>query len=276
MNAPSGRVEKHANLSSGNILICPRFSVKISFHWKYLSETRVMSKKNPPDEAVGSPKPVAGRPSSAARQYHHGTLREAMLQAAEAVLRREGLNGLTLRAIAREAGVSHTASQHHFGDMAGVLSELAAIGHQRLAASMERRAAGVTPELERQLAIARGYIDFALANPDLFRLMSRNELLDAARPSLVEACQRSSRGLAGVFDAGAQDRPATANVFGHLSPDQAIEMTAAWGYVHGLASLLIDGHLAGLSASSGTFADPLDLVDAVLDRIRLSFMHTAN
>jgi len=207
--------------------------------------------------------------SKAVRQYHHGTLRSAMLQAAEAVLCREGLHGLTLRAIAREAGVSHTASQHHFGDMAGVLSELAAIGHQRLAASMEGRAAGVTPEVERQLAIARGYIDFVLANPDLFRLMSRNELLDAARPSLVEACRESARGLAGVFGVEAQDHPDTTNPFGRLSADQAIAMTAAWGYVHGLASLLIDGHLKGLAASSGAFADSRALVDAVIDRMRL-------
>jgi AcrR family transcriptional regulator len=231
-----------------------------------------MSREARSGKAVGSSKPVAEGPSEVTRRYHHGTLRETMLQAAEAVLRHEGLHGLTLRAIAREAGVSHTASQHHFGDMAGVLSELAAIGHQRLAASMEGSAAGVTQEVERRIAIARGYIDFALANPDLFRLMFRNELLDATRPSLVDARQRSARCLAGVFEAQAHDgdHPAGTNAFGQLRADQTIAMAAAWGCVHGLASLLIDGDLNGLAASSGAFADPRALVEAVIDRMRLN------
>src|ERR1700742_4006058 len=59
--------------------------------------------------------------------YHHGALRDALLQAAERVLERDGLAGLTLRAVAREAGVSHAAPTHHFGDLTGLVSELAAI-----------------------------------------------------------------------------------------------------------------------------------------------------
>ena len=62
--------------------------------------------------------------------YHHGALRDALLQAAERVLERDGLAGLTLRAVAREAGVSHAAPTHHFGDLTGLLSELAAIGYR--------------------------------------------------------------------------------------------------------------------------------------------------
>jgi AcrR family transcriptional regulator len=63
--------------------------------------------------------------------YHHGALRDALLQAAEKLLERDGLPGLTLRAVAREAGVSHAAPTHHFGDLTGLLSELAAIGYTR-------------------------------------------------------------------------------------------------------------------------------------------------
>ncbi|MBV9561927.1 MAG: helix-turn-helix transcriptional regulator, partial [Bradyrhizobium sp.] len=63
--------------------------------------------------------------------YHHGALRDALLEAAEQVLERDGLAGLTLRAVAREAGVSHAAPTHHFGDVTGLVSELAAIGFRK-------------------------------------------------------------------------------------------------------------------------------------------------
>src|SRR5262249_36491176 len=56
--------------------------------------------------------------------YHHGDLHEALLKAAKRVAEREGIKGLTLRAVAREAGVSHAAPAHHFGDVSGLLSEL--------------------------------------------------------------------------------------------------------------------------------------------------------
>ncbi len=113
--------------------------------------------------------------TSKTRPYHHGSLPEALLQAAETVLKRDGLRGLTLRSIAREAGVSHTAPQHHFGDTAGVLSELAAIGHLRLTDDMATHVRGKKTGKTRRKAIAHAYVGFAVTNPDLFRLMSRNE-----------------------------------------------------------------------------------------------------
>lgn len=90
--------------------------------------------------------------------------------------------------------------------------------------------------------IAHGYIDFAVGHPDLFRLMSRNELLDQARPSLVHARQVSARALAGVFDEFS-DPTAGAAPLVHIDAAQAVTMTAAWGYVHGLATLLVDQRL---------------------------------
>ena len=64
--------------------------------------------------------------------YHHGDLKEALLTAAEAVLRDRGLQGFTLRECARRAGVSHAAPKHHFGDVRGVLTEIAARGFAQL------------------------------------------------------------------------------------------------------------------------------------------------
>ena len=81
---------------------------------------------NRPRQRVAKPK----RPDT----YHHGSLREALLQAAERILERDGIQGLTLRAAAREAGVSHAAPKNHFGDMTGLLSDLAAVGFERFVA----------------------------------------------------------------------------------------------------------------------------------------------
>src|ERR1700757_265317 len=84
--------------------------------------------------------PRAGNKRRAAKRaapYHHGSLREAMLRAAESILERDGIGGLTLRAAAREAGVSHAAPKNHFGDLSGLLSELAAGRFERFAAMMQ-------------------------------------------------------------------------------------------------------------------------------------------
>src|ERR1700757_2731218 len=77
------------------------------------------------------------RRAASAAPYHHGALREAMLEAAERILERDGVAGLTRRAASREAGVSHAAPKNHFGDVSGLLSELAAGRFERFAAMMQ-------------------------------------------------------------------------------------------------------------------------------------------
>ena len=225
-----------------------------------------MTDRNPSRAAPGGAQ--KGR-ASKMRPYHHGSLPEALLHAAETVLQRDGMRGLTLRSIAREAGVSHTAPQHHFGNTAGVLSDLAAIGHMRLAAEMATHARGKRPGKGKRKAIARAYIDFAVVNPDLFRLMSRNELLDSERPSLVEARSVSARALTGVFDVvtspDAQPAPFTG-----LDAAQAVSITTAWAYVHGLATLLVDRRLDGLARGVPAFADARALVDKAIDAIEVA------
>ncbi|MDP1883319.1 MAG: TetR family transcriptional regulator, partial [Bradyrhizobium sp.] len=103
-----------------------------------------MTRKPSPLKIRARPAPHKAAPARAVRKrtmpaasgseaapYHHGALRDALLTAAETVLERDGLGGLTLRAVAREAGVSHAAPTHHFGDLTGLVSELAAIGFQQ-------------------------------------------------------------------------------------------------------------------------------------------------
>src|SRR5438128_46512 len=85
-------------------------------------------------------KPPAKQGVGRQQSYHHGDLHDALLKAAETVLERDGVQGLTLRAAAREAGVSHAAPTHHFGDMTGLLSELAAVGFRRFGTALREEA----------------------------------------------------------------------------------------------------------------------------------------
>lgn len=233
-----------------------------------MKEATSRRKTSAPPKAPAPAQTSAGH-ASREKPYHHGALPHALLEAAEVVLRRDGIRGLTLRAIAREAGVSHTAPQHHFGDTAGVLSELAASGHRRLAATMAEQADGIEAGQARRKAIARGYVSFAVANPDLLHLMSRNEMLDAARPALVQARLASARALAGVVSAPTERAEENKSSLGRITAAQAIAMTAAWAYVHGLALLLIDGRLNALAASADGIRSAEDLVEAAIEHVQI-------
>src|SRR4029077_14544308 len=134
----------------------------------------------PTKRAPSRKAPRAGKRRRATKRapYHDGSLREAMLRAAERILERDGIGGLTLRAAAREAGVSHAAPKNHFGDVIGLLSDLAAVGFVRFRAAMEAHIRKSDPAPAQLEAIGRGYITFARAHPDLFLLMFRSERLD--------------------------------------------------------------------------------------------------
>ena len=192
--------------------------------------------------------------------YHHGALRDALLQAAERVLERDGLAGLTLRAVAREAGVSHAAPTHHFGDLTGLVSELAAIGFRQFNAAMAASCSADTPFPARGLARAKAYIAYAQAHPGMYGLMFRTERLDYARPSLHEAAEASFAGLANAIAAIRQER-----IEGDaLTLDQAAAIARAWSLVHGFTMLLLDGRLKDIlrRLPAGTDADTL--LDAML------------
>lgn len=186
--------------------------------------------------------------------YHHGALRDALLQAAEKLVERDGLPGLTLRAVAREAGVSHAAPTHHFGDLTGLVSELAAIGYRQFNEAM--MAANVSGTVqEKGLASAKAYIAYAQANPGMYGLMFRTERLDMSRPSLHEAANAAFAGLArGVGASRHEHIEASA-----LSLEQAGAIARAWSLLHGFAMLLLDGRMSHMlrRLPKGTTMDQL-------------------
>ncbi len=202
--------------------------------------------------------------SSEPRPYHHGDLKTALLAQAEAILERDGIHALTLRGAARAAGVSHAAPANHFGDLTGLLSELAAVGFNRFSAALRAAvaAAGDEPSA-RAKAMGTAYVTFARAHPGLFLLMFRGERLDAARPALREAIEASRGALRAVatgFAAGGAKLPPLR---------LAAQAAAHWALVHGFSMLLHDGRLRGLidSLPQGLGAD--ELLDAVLETTRI-------
>jgi len=200
-------------------------------------------------------RPAAGLVRAKDAPYHHGDLHEALLKAAVDVLERDGLAGLTLRAVAREAGVSHAAPTHHFGDLTGLLSELAAIGFRQFNAAMIAAGqTGVTPA-EKGLARAKAYIAYAQAHPGMYGLMFRTERLDMSRPSLHEAASAAFAGLAGSIAASRQEHIEE----NAMSLDQGAAIARAWSLVHGYTMLLLDGRLEDLlrRTPKGTTAETL-------------------
>src|SRR5437588_11179467 len=122
---------------------------------------------------AGTSKRSAARKGGPVEQapYHHGALHEALLKAEEKVLERDGLQGLTLRAVAREAGVSHAAPTHHFGDLTGLVSELAAIGFRQFNAAMAAADGSGPSPLDKAMARAKAYVAYAPAHPGMYGLM---------------------------------------------------------------------------------------------------------
>ena len=192
--------------------------------------------------------------------YHHGSLPAALLKAAEVILERDGISALTLRATAREAGVSHAAPAHHFGDLSGLLSELAASGFARLREFAKIQAANVHTARRALLAEhARGYVEFARAYPALFQLMFRSERLDWGNPALASAG-------ASAFALLTLPETEVAEADTQLGFQELVAATARWSFVHGLATLLIDGRLAALMGKvPGTSIEAL--IDELLKRL---------
>jgi AcrR family transcriptional regulator len=169
--------------------------------------------------------------SARPKPYHHGDLREALVAAGTKLLKEQGPAALTLRACAREAGVSHAAPQHHFENAAGLLSEIAARGFEAFVAHLDRQSASaITPE-QRLEAMCSAYVHFALENAAVYALMFRQQVLELGSPHLDEAKMAAWDQLAGTV----------ASVLATRNMDEVMMASAfVWSQVHGLATLLID------------------------------------
>jgi len=166
-------------------------------------------------------------PSKAA--YHHGDLRAACVRAAMELLEERGEAALSLRAVARRAGVSPAAPYRHYADREALVSAVAALGYRELAERLvAAHPAPSTPEELTSVAVV--YVQFALERPALFRIM------------FGEPCDRDSdERIAATAAVSQYLREIVARVFPEA--DAEAMATATWALVHGLAFLHLDGKL---------------------------------
>ena len=167
--------------------------------------------------------------------YHHGDLRTEMLAAAADLLEERGHAELSMREVARRVGVSHNAPYRHFPDRQALLDAIAAEGFRQLAAEMAMVTGG--SPAERLALLGQKYVEAAVQRPGRFALMW------TVTPAAGEFPQTgaAAMGLLAVL---------TGAVSEVTGSDDRVDIVASWSLVHGLAHLVIQGHL-GVSATPG-------------------------
>jgi len=162
-------------------------------------------------------------------------LRHDILDTARTLLDEKGVAALSMREVARRAGVTHQAPYHHFGDRESILAELVTQGFDELARRLAE-ANDLAPSAGKRaalLASGEAYIGFALSHPGVFRIMFRLDVCDPMRfPDLRQAGARAHAELERLVRIvhGGRPRAGLASIY--------------WAYVHGMACLMIDGPLA--------------------------------
>lgn len=156
------------------------------------------------------------------QSYHHGDLRHTILDAAVQAIEQQGIDGWSLRELARRAGVSHAAPAHHFGDRTGLLTAVAEQGFALLADALSRE--------DDFLEMGLAYIAFAASHPAHFLVMFQPKSYRFDDPTLRAAEQRA----ASFLERGARGVAADSE---HLA-------LAAWSIAHGFAGLWLGGALS--------------------------------
>lgn len=170
------------------------------------------------------------------KSYHHGDLRQALLDAGLAMLEDAGLEGLSLRKLAVRVGVSHAAPEHHFATLKHLLTAMAREGFARFEKAMRDGMAASPADAAGQLrGASRGYLAFATAHPHLFRLMFNATLLDWSDPALG-ASGASARGVLSEICLPVARARGLDTAEGRAAVEHLV-----WSQIHGSAHLVIDG-----------------------------------
>jgi AcrR family transcriptional regulator len=175
----------------------------------------------------------------AATPYHHGDLKNALIKAGTEILASEGLGGLSLRKVAKQAGVSHAAPYAHFKDKQALIAAISTEGFKQLHSQIEsvKKTYQANPG-SLLIETAWAYVQFALNEPDRFKLMFSSALeKEKEYPDFVEISQKNFRQLVDIVEICQG-----ANIL--KSSDSELIALSVWGTVHGFVSLLLEGQIS--------------------------------
>jgi AcrR family transcriptional regulator len=184
--------------------------------------------------------------SSKSKPYHHGDLRHALIEASLALIAEEGFAALTLREVARRAGVTHAAPYRHFADKEALLAAVAEEGFRTMAAQMRERMDRETGPTQRLSACGVAYVLFAIQHPAHFRVMFGPHF---TRRVDHETLAREGGNAFGLLVQSIIEGQKA----GELREGEPMPLALmSWSLVHGLASLLVDGQLQNMTAEGPT------------------------
>jgi AcrR family transcriptional regulator len=172
-------------------------------------------------------------------------LRQALLDAVRDAVREHGASALSLRDVARRAGVSRAAPAHYFGSKSGLLTAFAVQGFSQMAATVFEEIARTAPNdgPSTLAAIGRGYVRFAISSPSHFEVMFRVDALETTSPALTQVTDATYALLGDTIRRCGEE-----GALGGRDP--ALVAISAWSLVHGLASLWNSGWLEGRAPTS--------------------------
>ena len=191
--------------------------------------------------------------------YHHGDLRNALIEAALVLIRKRGPNAVSFREVAKQAGVSHAAPYRHFEDKHALLAAIAHDGFRRLGQAMADVAARHADPRTQFIEAGRAYVDLAMQSPEIAQLMFGG-YLDPKRCSdeLREDADKAFKGLLKIIENG--------KASGLLKKRNSQELAlAAWSMAHGYAMLVTGGQLAEVAPTK----KEIDALSRVLCRLLL-------
>jgi AcrR family transcriptional regulator len=174
-------------------------------------------------------------PARSKDSYHHGDLRHALLQAALSLVAERSPAELSLREVARRAGVTYAAPYHHFADKSALLAAVACQGFEGLAAVLERAATARRTLQNELLAMAEAYVAFAIANPSHYRVMFLPEAKASSDTDALHIAGDRAFGM--LLERVASARPRAPE------HERLVLATTVWAALHGLSLLAIDGVL---------------------------------
>lgn len=183
------------------------------------------------------------------------TLREKVIKAAVKYVADNGPDGLSFRQIAADAGVSHQAPYHHFGDRSAIFGEIALEGFRKFAVVMGAPARA-DEDTENCVRLCERYVDFAIANKGHFRVMFRADLCQMHESP--ETQKAADDAFATLLEAVSEMVGDSASI-----DEIRVQATAMWSLAHGLATLIIDGPLEN---KIGKVSDRRALVRSVAQR----------